>query len=159
VIDLRKILSLVFILVIINVFVFLNHEQSVAIEKRDNYEFNNSNISIFYTRFSNHLSDIRKNLVKMQDFFLSDVGMIPDLYNEYYIVLSQVKNSIVSLEEDGFRLQYFCNRLDDYSNEICLVYALDFIEVKDNYQVVVDKFNEVIVKYNDMSLSNYDVFR
>lgn len=155
----KKILCLISIVIVIGVFLFLHHEQSLALEKKYNIDTINSNISRTYITFSNNLSDIKSNLIEMQVFFQSDPYHIPDIYDKYYSILSSFDEKILLLEKDGLKLQELCNDLDSNSNRICLVYSNDILEVKNNINNVIKKFNDTIIVYNDMSLSSYEVFR
>lgn len=154
----KKLMYLIFIIPVFSVLLFFHHEQSIAIEKKNNIDIINSRVSITYKSFSNYLLNIHMNLVKMENFFQSDPNMIPDIYNDYYFILKETRDMIVNLETEGLKLQNLCNNLDSYSNKICFVYADDMLSVKDNYLMVVKKFNDVILKYNDMSLSDYEIF-
>ena len=155
----KKILCLISIVLVIGVFLFLYHEESLAISKKNNIDTINLNISRTYMSFSNNLSDIKSNLIEMQVFFESDPYLIPDIYDKYYSILTSFDAKVLSLEKDGLKLQELCNDLDNNSNRICLVYSNDVLEVKNNIKNVINKFNNAIIVYNDMSLSSYKVFR
>jgi len=155
----KKILCLFSIVLVIGVFLFLYHEQSLALEKKYNIDTINSNISRTYISFTNDLSTIKSSLIEMQDFFESDPYTIPDIYDKYYSILLSFDEKILLLEKDGLKLQELCNDFDSNSNRICLVYSNDILEVKNNINNVIKKFNDTIIVYNDMSLSSYEVFR
>lgn len=155
----KKILCLISIVLVIGVFLFLYHEESLAISKKNNIDTINLNISRTYMSFSNNLSDIKSNLIEMQAFFESDPYLIPDIYDKYYSILTSFDAKVLSLEKDGLKLQELCNAFDNNSNRICLVYSNDVLEVKNNIKNVINKFNNAIIVYNDMSLSSYKVFR
>ena len=155
----KKILCLISIVLVIGVFLFLYHEESLAISKKNNIDTINLNISHTYMSFSNNLSDIKSNLIEMQAFFESDPYLIPDIYDKYYSILTSFDAKVLSLEKDGLKLQELCNDLDNNSNRICLVYSNDVLEVKNNIKNVINKFNNAIIVYNNMSLSSYKVFR
>ena len=155
----KKILCLISIVLVIGVFLFLYHEESLAISKKNNIDTINLNISRTYMSFSNNLSDIKSNLIEMQVFFESDPYLIPDIYDKYYSILTSFDAKVLSLEKDGLKLQELCNDLDNNGNRICLVYSNDVLEVKNNIKNVINKFNNAIIVYNDMSLSSYKVFR
>ena len=97
----KKILCLFSIVFVIGVFLFLHHEQSLALEKKYDIDTINSNISRTYISFTNDLSTIKSSLIEMQDFFESDPYTIPDIYDNYYSILSSFDEKILLLENVG----------------------------------------------------------
>lgn len=157
-VDMKRFIYLISIVAIISVFLFLYHEESLAISKKNNIDNINSNISFTYTKFSSCLSDIKLLLIEMQTFFESDPNSIPDIYNKYYSMLTLLDDKILVLEKEGLELQRLCSDLDN-NNKVCFIYTNDILVAKNNIVKVVKQFNDVIILYNDMSLNNYKIFR
>jgi len=157
--EMKKILFFISLISIFIFLIFLHHEQSLAFGKRKSIDSINSEIFVNYEKFENVIEKVRCALVSMQDFFESDPSMIPEIYDKYYLVLSNISNNIFELEKYGLELQGLCNDLGEYSNKVCFVYSGNILEVNNNYDMVIKKFNNVILKYNDISLSSYEVFR
>lgn len=153
----RYLYLFIIILTLSTISLYIYHERKLLVENNSIIVASNNEIVDEYEKFNSNLSDTYKFLEEMKSFFESDPAIIPEIYDKYYRLLNEINNKIIEIENSEQKLDELCKKISD--NKVCLIYKGNIIEVKNNYISATANFNNTILKYNEMSLSDYEIYR
>lgn len=143
---------LIFVFIIGLVFVNYQITSSKKIEKENQEQFNTN-----YDKFINGVkkyNNKRNDLVKLSNLFYYD--SLNNNYDDLYKFYKEYDEIITDIYNINSKMNNNCKHIID---KRCDNYVDAYNKIIDTYKVDIDKFNNMIIKYNEKYNKEYKLFK
>lgn len=144
----KKLLFVIPIFIVAILFLGTYYDHSKTLKSQEYVQNMMSNIDISYQVTVRQMQNIRESFLRMKGFFEQDAMGLEETYVTYYELLQTLQEKMSRLDKYILSLENYCGKIGVYQNNQCNSYQENVAFLKEDYQVLIDKYNATIREYN-----------